>query len=138
LSDVFPIKNGLKEEDDFSPWLFSFALAYAIRGVQENQSDLKLNGTHLLLFYADDVNILGESVHTVEKKTEILVVVIKDIGLEVNTDETKCTIMYRDQNVRRGHNRNFDNSLFEIVEQFKYLGTTLRNKYCIRKEIKSM
>jgi hypothetical protein len=69
---------------------------------------LKLNGTHQLLFYADDVNILGESIHTVQKKTEILVVAIKDIGLEVNANETKCMIMFQDQNARRGHNIRFD------------------------------
>jgi len=45
---------------------------------------LKLNGTHQLLAYADDVNILGGSVHTVKKKAETLVATAKEIGLEVN------------------------------------------------------
>jgi hypothetical protein len=49
---------------------------------------LKLNGTHQLLFYVDDVNILGESVHTVKENAESLVVASKVIGLEVNADET--------------------------------------------------
>jgi hypothetical protein len=48
---------------------------------------LKLNGTQILV-YADDVNILGRSVHTIEKNTEALVVASKEIGLEVNSDKT--------------------------------------------------
>ena len=44
--------------------LFNFALEYAFRRVQVNQDGLKLNGTHQLLAYADDVNILEGSVHT--------------------------------------------------------------------------
>jgi len=47
--------------------LFNFPLKYAIRRVQVNQDGLKLNGTHQLLAYADDVNILGGSVHIVKK-----------------------------------------------------------------------
>jgi retron-type reverse transcriptase len=68
LSEVFPIRNGLKQGDALSPLLFNFALEYAIKRVQVNQEGLKLIGTHQFLAYDDDVNILGGSVNTVKGK----------------------------------------------------------------------
>jgi hypothetical protein len=46
LSEMYPIKNGLKQADALSPLLFSLAFCYAVRRVQVNQYRLKLNGTH--------------------------------------------------------------------------------------------
>jgi len=56
LSDMFPVRNGLKQIDILSPLLFNFDLDYAISRVQVNQDGLQLNGTHQLLFYVADVN----------------------------------------------------------------------------------
>ena len=83
---------------------------------------MKLNGTHLLLVYAN-VSILGASVHTVNENAEALIVASKEIGLEVNADKTKYMVMSRDPNAGQIINSmKTDNSSSERVEEFKYLG----------------
>jgi len=74
----------------------NFALGYSIRRVQVFQDGLKLNSTHQLLVYADDVNVLGGSVYTIKENGEALLVVSKDFGLEVNAVKTKYMVMSRD------------------------------------------
>jgi hypothetical protein len=71
----------------------NFNYEHAIRRVQVNQDGLKLNGTHQLLVYADDVNILGGSIHTTKKNTDTIVVASKETGLEVNADKTTYMVM---------------------------------------------
>ena len=88
--------------------LFSFAVEYAIRRGQVNQDGLKLNGTHQLVAYADDVNVLGGSIHTVKENAEALVVATKEIGLEVNTDKTKYMVMSREQTAGLSHTMKVD------------------------------
>jgi len=90
---MFPIRNGLKQGDVLLPLLFNFAVEYTIRRVQVNQDGLKLNGTHQLLVYANDVNIFQGSIHTIQENAEVLVVAGTEIGLEVSADNTKYTVM---------------------------------------------
>jgi hypothetical protein len=60
---------------------------------------LKLNGTHQLLAYTDDVNPLGDNTDTVNKNTETLTDDSKEAGLEVNIEKTKYMLLSRHQNV---------------------------------------
>jgi len=134
---MFLIKNSWKK-DALSPLLFNFALEYAIRNIQVNQDGLKLTGTHQLFVYADDVNILGGSMHTVKKITEALVVASNEIGLKVNSDKTKYMVMSGDQKAVQSHNMKTDNCFFERVDKFVYLRTTLMNENSVHEEIKSI
>ena len=81
--------------------------------------------------------MLGRSVHTIRENTEALVVASKENGLEVNTNKTKDMFMSQDQNAGWSHSIKINNSSFKMVEEIKYLGTTLMNQNSIQEEIKS-
>jgi hypothetical protein len=98
---------------------------------------LELNGTHQLLVYADDDNLLSDSVNTINENSETLLEASRDIGLEINAEKTKYMIMSRHPNSGENQNIRIANGSFEKVAKFRYLGTTLANQYGIHDEIKS-
>ena len=69
------------------------------------------------MVYADDVNILGGIVHSMEKNTVALVVASKEVGLEVNADKIKYMVMSQDQNAGWSHSIKIDNSSFERLKK---------------------
>jgi hypothetical protein len=95
-----------------------------------------LNGTHQLLAYADDVNLLGDNINTINKNEETLIDGSKEVGLEINVEKTKYMLLSRQQNVGQIRDIRVANRSFDNVSQFKYLGTTLTNQNLIQEEIK--
>jgi UDP-N-acetylglucosamine 2-epimerase len=99
---------------------------------------LKVNRTHQLLAYADDVNLLGDNVDTIQKNTETLIDASKEVGLEINVEKTKYVLLSRHRNV--GQNRNikiaYTRKSFENVSQYKCFGTTVTNQNLTQEEIK--
>jgi hypothetical protein len=94
---------------------------------------LKLNGTHQLLVYADDVNLLRDNMDTIKKSTETLTDTSTEVSLEVITEKTRYMSMSRHQNAGQNHDIKIANGCFENVAKFR---TTITNQNLIQEENK--
>jgi hypothetical protein len=60
---------------------------------------VKLNGTHQLLAYADDVNLLGDNIETIKENTETLTETSKEVDIEMSVEKSKYMLLSRHQDV---------------------------------------
>ena len=97
-------KNGFETRRCDIAFAFQLCFRMCHQGVQADQEGLKLIGTHQLLFYNDDLNVLGVSICTIKENTETSVFISNEIGLELNDKKTKYMVMSQDQHAVKNHN----------------------------------
>jgi hypothetical protein len=97
---------------------------------------LKLNGTHHLLPYGNEVILLGDNIGTINGHTETLIDASKKVGIEGNIEKTNYMSVPHDQNADLNLDIKIKKSSYEQVSKFRYLETTVTNQNCIQEEIK--
>jgi hypothetical protein len=105
-------------------------------GSKRTRKDI-LKGTHQLLAYADDNNIMGENKVIIQKITVALSDTSKEVGLEVNLEKTKYMLISHCNRARRNHSIKIATRSSEGVAKFNYLGSTLTDQNYMQDKIKS-
>ena len=82
-----------------------------------------MNGTHQVSAYADDVNLIGDDIRTIERHTVVFFNACKDIDLAVNTRKTKYLEIGRHRGMIANAHIKLGNNSYEKVKTFKYLGS---------------
>ena len=95
-----------------------------------------MNGNQQVFAYADDLNLIGDDIITIERTAVVLLNACKDIGLAVNTGKTK----YMEIGLHRGMVANehirISSYSHEKLKSFKYLGSVVTNQNSIQDKIK--
>jgi hypothetical protein len=81
--------------------------------------ELKLNGIHPLLAYANDVNSLGDNIDTINKNTETFTDASKEAGLEINVEKTMHMLLSCHQNAGQNFYIKIENRLPENASQWE-------------------
>ena len=129
-TEPFQILAGVLQGDTLAPFLFIIALDYALRsaidGKEEElgftlatQKSKRIRAKMITdLDFADDINLISD---TVEKASKLLAEVERQcrmIGLQINSKKTKfMPLNAGDETVAT-----LDGSLLEVVDDYKYLG----------------
>jgi hypothetical protein len=96
-----------------------------------------LNGTHQILTYADDVNLLGDKIVTIKKNTEPLIDAKNEDGLEINSAKPKYMLLSRHQNAGQVRDIKIGNRSLQNMAQLKYLGIRVTNQNLVQEDIES-
>jgi hypothetical protein len=124
----------LKQEDALAPLLFNIALKMTLQQVQCRLIGTVFNKSHIVLAYADNIVVLSQSkVHMIETFNKIETEAKKFV-LKVNNKKTKIMQLTRNR-IIHPETLMINNHVFEIVDEFKYLGSTVNNSNNISNEI---
>ncbi|KAL4084353.1 hypothetical protein QTP88_028176 [Uroleucon formosanum] len=121
-SETFTVETGLKQGDALSLVLFNLTLEKVIRVLQDNEGGLLIGQNKIqILGFADDLDILGDSLSDTANAARVLEEVAKRKGLEINTEKTKIMEL-----IESGEDPSeSENLAYEKVSDLKYLGATL-------------
>jgi hypothetical protein len=123
-SPEFPLNSGVRQGCPLSPVLFNYAIDWTMNHALADYPGVQLGPDTWIadLEFADDIVILADTPNNLQPVLDRVVRFAKSIGLEINTSKTKfmSTAATLPQ-----HPVTINGEQIELVQAFKYLGSTI-------------
>ena len=137
LTDPFDTRRGLRQGDTLSCDLFNIIMEVIMRKAAVNMNKTISSKSHMLLAYADDIDIIGRNMREVTAVFSRIERESAKFGLAVNEDKTKLMVSTGKPSTRLDQRVNVDNRYnFEVVDEFIYLGSAVNTNNNVSLEIK--
>lgn len=135
-TDDITIAKGVRQGCVLSPLLFNIYTEKIFQlALEDNPMGIKINGIPINnLRYADDTAILADNIEDLQAIINAINAKGKEFGLNININKTKLMIVSRQPHDNA--DLYIDNNQIERVNKFKYLGTTLNDRWDNDEEVK--
>jgi len=138
FSEKFETRTGLKQGDELSTKLFNIALEGICRRAKLQLTGTIFNKSSQLLAFADDIDIVGRSLRAITDTFSKLEREANKVGLHVNEEKTKLLMVAASTRTKQqvGTHLCINNKRFEVVEEFKYLGSFVNSSSDVTLEVR--
>jgi sorting nexin-29 len=138
LSESFETLTGLKQGDELSTKLFNIALEGVCRKARLELNGSIFNKSTQLLAYADDIDIIGRNTRSITEAYSKLELEASRLGLLVNEDKTKLLMVAASDRTKQrvGQHLSVNGKCFEVVQEFKYLGSHINISADVSMEVR--
>jgi len=131
VSQIITIDRGVRQGDTLSPKVFTTTMECIFKNIPLDERGINIDGEKLTdLRFADDVALIASSVKDMEVQLNDLNRESKKCGLKMHKGKTKYMTNYETIDTIK-----IEHSVVEKVDEYKYLGQTLKMSNCTYEEV---
>jgi hypothetical protein len=124
MTELFEIRDGLKQGDGLAPLQFTIAVEYVVRKVKVDENTTLQYKLRQIVGYADDICLTNMMKEVMMQTYDELKKATKEVGLSFNANKTKIMVQSRYER-NTGKELEIGGIGIDVVDEFVYLGTCI-------------